>query len=504
MWTGDNSGSMNYVRWQIPTFVGCGFSAQAHTSGDIDGIFGGSPESQVRDLQFKAMTTTIMTMSGWAGNPDKQAWTWGEPFTTYNRASLKLKAALTPYLYSFAREAYDTGVPPVRAMLLEFPTDEALYVPTNSTSYQFLSGASLLVAPVYELGAVTRDGVYLPAGSVWADWYTGALFEGGQTLDGVDAPLSKIPLFVRAGAIIPMWPEMNFFDAAPHDPMYLELWPAGNSSFSLYEDDGITRAALPPTNAFARTAISVSAPAAYLNASTSGNVTVAVAGAQGAFDGQLASRGWMLDIRCRSPPLDVVLTVGGADSLLPEAQSEAELEYLPAAWFFNYNAERGVLMVKLSNMAAAAGFTVTLSNGPSFSHIEAETCDTPLHRQVEPQRFAYDAAAGTFTVANTSSCLTIGADKDPDSHTPALEVQACSADLASRQQFAQQVSSGQLMLKSDMTQCLDLDMSDSRVIAYGCHDPGSPGNQACELRARGRTCAPARAWRASIMPSLSL
>ena len=82
---------MEYVRWQIPTFIGCGFSAQAHVSGDVDGIFGGSPESQVRDLQFKALMTTIMVMSGWAENPDKQPWTFGEPYTTYNRAALKLK-----------------------------------------------------------------------------------------------------------------------------------------------------------------------------------------------------------------------------------------------------------------------------------------------------------------------------------------------------------------------------------------------------------------------------
>lgn len=102
MWTGDDSGSMDYVRWQIPTFVGSGFSAQAHVSGDIDGIFGGSPcvlqtiyakyqtpsnqhthfetfpisESQVRDFQFKALTSVLMIMSGWAANPDKQPWTW--------------------------------------------------------------------------------------------------------------------------------------------------------------------------------------------------------------------------------------------------------------------------------------------------------------------------------------------------------------------------------------------------------------------------------------------
>ena len=118
MWTGDDSGSFDYIEWQIPTFVGCGFSAQAHVSGDVDGIFGGSAETYVRDLQMKALTTTVMTMSGWAQNPDKQPWSYGEPYTSINRASLELKASMTPYLYTLSRIAYDTGVPPVRAMLL--------------------------------------------------------------------------------------------------------------------------------------------------------------------------------------------------------------------------------------------------------------------------------------------------------------------------------------------------------------------------------------------------
>ena len=474
MWTGDDSGSMDYVRWQLPTFIGAGFSAQAHTSGDIDGIFGGSPESYVRDLQFKALQGVAMVMSGWAANPDKQPWTWGEPYTTFNRASLKLKARLTPYMYSLCREAYDTGVPPVRALLLEFPGDEATYAPSNGSSYSFMSGPFLLAAPVFEAGATTRSGIYLPNGTVWADWQNGTLIPGGSTLDGYDAPLSTLPLFVRAGAIVPMWPAMNYFNEAPADPMYLELWPAGASAFSLYEDDGVTRAALPPTSAFARTPISVAAPAAYMagGAAGEGNVTITVGAAQGSFAGQLASRGWWLNVRCRSPPLVVLLAAGGggAPTALPEMQSEAQLEYSDFGWYHDTSLQQGVgglLMVKLSGMAAAAGFQVTLSSGPSYPHIGTEDCDTPIHHQVENQKFAWDGASGKFTVVGgANTCLTVGKDKDPDSHTPALEVQPCAAAADGAQQFVPQAS-GQLALKADSTTCLDQDTSVNRVIAYG-------------------------------------
>jgi hypothetical protein len=163
-------------------------------------------------------------------------------------------------------------------------------------------------------------------------------------------------------------------------------------------------------------------------------------------------------------------------------QSEAELEYSSQGWYFDYSLQKGLRMVKVSGVAAADGFSVTLSNGPSYSHIGTETCDTPLHRQVEEQRFVFDATTGQFTVANSSNCLTIGLDKDPDSHAPALEVQACAAELADRQQFVA-LASGQLAFKSDNSQCLDQDMGDSRVIAYGCHDPSSPGNQAWKIDA---------------------
>merc|ERR1719446_1379860 len=98
--------------------------------------------------------TTVMTMSGWANNPDKQPWTFGEPYTSINRKYLKLKSRLTPYFYTLSREAYDTGVAPVRAMALEFPEDDATFVNSTGTSQQFMAGPSFLVAPVYRpLGA---------------------------------------------------------------------------------------------------------------------------------------------------------------------------------------------------------------------------------------------------------------------------------------------------------------------------------------------------------------
>jgi hypothetical protein len=359
-----------------------------------------------------------------------------------------------------------------------------------------LSGPSLLAAPVYTGGAVTRDGIYLPAGTVWVDWWNGTRYAGGQTLDGYSAPLDVLPIFVRAGAIVPMWPAMNYFNAAPADPMYVEVWPSGNSSFSLYEDDGVTRDALPPTNAYARTAIAVSAPAAYLNSTSgaAGNVTLTVGPAVGAFSGQLATRGWWFNVRALAAPLVVLLATGPGGSnvtSLAAAGSEPELEYMASGWYWDASLQLGLLMIKVPSQPSAAGFQLVLSNGPSYPKIATETCDTPGHHQVENQRFALNSTDGTIAVLAQSSneptgfCLTVGADKDPDSHTPAIEVQACSAAMAGSQQFSVVAASKQIALKSDSTTCLDQDVSVSRVIAYGCHDPSSPGNQAWDINPDG-------------------
>jgi hypothetical protein len=481
MWTGDDSGSFDYIGWQIPTFIGCGFSSQAHVSGDVDGIFGGSAETYVRDLQMKALTTTVMTMSGWAANPDKQPWSYGEPYTSINRASLQLKARMTPYLYTLSRLAHDTGVPPLRAMLLEFPADESLYANGSATALQFMVGPWLLAAPVYEAGAIRRT-VRLPgnATTVWLDFWDGSVLKAGQTLDAYDAPLHTLPLFVRAGAIVPTWPPMTHFDAAPHDPMVLELWPDGATQFELYEDDGITREALSPTAAYATTPISVVAPAGYQGGGATGNVTIRVGGAAGHFKGQLGSRGWRLNVRSRSPPVEVLLLVHAMPpTVLPKLSSPAELEYRPSGWFHDRTLQPGaggLLMIKVPSLATAAAFDVVLSTGAHWPHIHTEVCGDSGSKP--SQRFAFNASSGRLVTA-TGACLTIGDDDDPGSHTKAVEVQPCDKTKAAKQQWARKPS-GQLYSTSTQ-QCLDQDVSDHAVEMYGCHDESHAGNQAWKL-----------------------
>ena len=137
-WTGDQSASWDYIRWHIPTLIGSGLSGQAYASGDVDAIFGGSPETYLRDLQWKSFTPVLMGMSGWAAAERKHPWWFDEPYRDINRRYLKLKMRLTPYMYTLVREAEQSGAPLVRGLMWDYPQDPAAY--TEAYKYQFLPG----------------------------------------------------------------------------------------------------------------------------------------------------------------------------------------------------------------------------------------------------------------------------------------------------------------------------------------------------------------------------
>lgn len=242
IWSGDQTGGVwEYIRFHIPTYIGSGLSGQPNITSDMDGIFGGGNlQVNIRDFQWKTFTPMELNMDGWGTNA-KYPHALGEPATSVNRWYLKLKSELMPYAYSVAREAVD-GMPMIRAMFLEYPNP---YTLERATQYQFLYGPYFLVAPVYQAtqadkqGNDIRDGIYLPNGT-WIDYFTGEKYEGNCILNNFDTPLWKLPVFVKAGAIIPMTnPNNNVSEIDKRTRIY-ELYPSGKTSFTEYDDDGAT------------------------------------------------------------------------------------------------------------------------------------------------------------------------------------------------------------------------------------------------------------------------
>lgn len=250
VWTGDQTGgNWEYIRFHIPTYIGSSLSGNPNIGSDMDGIFGGRALIAVRDYQWKAFTPQMLNMDGW-GSYMKAPYTFGDPYTGINRMYMKIKSQLMPYIYTCAASASnidtgngDTGLPMVRAMFLEYPEDS--YARTREMQYQFMLGESLLVAPVYrnvaadEMGNDVRNRIYLPdPNEVWTDYLTGQKYQGGQVLNNFDAPIWKLPVFVKSGAILPMYEENNTPEAVDRTRRLVEFWPSGISEYTLYEDDG--------------------------------------------------------------------------------------------------------------------------------------------------------------------------------------------------------------------------------------------------------------------------
>jgi alpha-glucosidase/alpha-D-xyloside xylohydrolase len=147
------------------------------------------------------------------------------------RKYLELRYRMLPYLYSAVHECATTGMPIMRALWLEYPDDPKAV----ACGDEYLWGKNVLVAPVVEKGAETRQ-VYLPAGG-WYDFWTQERLEGGREIRR-NVDLETMPLYVRAGAILPLGPVKQFTSEKVDQPLSISIYPGGDASFLLYEDDG--------------------------------------------------------------------------------------------------------------------------------------------------------------------------------------------------------------------------------------------------------------------------
>jgi alpha-glucosidase len=231
-WTGDNVATWEHLQLSTPMLLNMGLGGQALVGADIGGFIGApSPELYARWLQAAALTP-VMRSHTVKDSPDQEPFAYGPKFTAINRATIELRYRLLPYLYGLFEECERTGVPAMRPLWLDFASDRETYLVDD----EYLVGSDLLVAPVVDPGVVKRS-VYFPAGATWVDWYTGKTYEGGKRTD-VAAPLERLPVFVRAGAVVPMRPVAQYTGAQLDLPVTLRVFPGAAGAGRLYEDAG--------------------------------------------------------------------------------------------------------------------------------------------------------------------------------------------------------------------------------------------------------------------------
>ena len=162
-----------------------------------------------------------------------EVWAYGKQAEPILEKYLRLRYQLMPYIYSLGYHTYETGAPYMRALFMDFPEDPKI----AEIGDEYMFGPALLVAPVTEQGATSRD-VYLPAGSDWYNYWTSERVAGGQTVH-VAAPIDTIPLFVRAGSIIPLGSEIES-TSQPQTIASIRVYPGADGDFTLFSDDGKT------------------------------------------------------------------------------------------------------------------------------------------------------------------------------------------------------------------------------------------------------------------------
>jgi alpha-D-xyloside xylohydrolase len=234
-WSGDIHGDWETFRRQIP--AGLNFTAAGipYWNTDIGGFFGGDPaepgyrELFIRWFQYGAFTP-IMRVHG-TGKP-KEIWRFDKEAQEILLRYDRLRYRLLPYIYSLSWAVTDKGSTMMRPLVMDFRSDRAAL----EIDDQFMFGPGVMVAPVMAPGAQVRT-VYLPGDGGWYDFWTGKAFAGKKTIVA-DAPLAKLPLYVRAGTILPIGPVVQHTGAQSSLPLELRVYPGADGAFTLYDDAG--------------------------------------------------------------------------------------------------------------------------------------------------------------------------------------------------------------------------------------------------------------------------
>jgi alpha-glucosidase len=326
VWGGDNLTDWRTVKFNIATIMGMGLSGVANMGCDIGGFDGPAPEGELllRWIQSGIFQPRFCMNSANSDNTVTQPWMYEENIEDV-RAAYAQRYRMLPYLYSLMRQAYETGIPAMRPLFLEFPEDENCYYDENLT---FMFGPSLLVANVVEKGAKKRR-IYLPKGTVWYDMNDKLrAYEGGQTIE-IPVTLSSIPMFLRGSAIYMTTEDVHQASTDTMHQLDMLISAETDNEFVFYDDDGHTKDF--EKGIYARTVIRV----------MSGNQIVISFHKEGSFEDTIET----LTLRVISKEKGALwVSVDGEQ--IPRFLVKENLEDAKSGWY--YNLSDRTIMIKCS------------------------------------------------------------------------------------------------------------------------------------------------------------
>ena len=336
--------SLAFQPWFTATAANVGYAYWSH---DIGGHMPGAvdPELYTRWIQFGIFSPILRTHTTKNPDSERRIWAYPEPYSEVMRSAYQLREAMQPYLYTEARRTYDTGVAFFRPLYYDWPEEDAAYTSKN----EYLFGDQMIVSPVTapadKISGLTTEQVWLPKGE-WIERPTGKHFAGPTTVER-SFTIDQIPVYVRAGAIVPMQPAMLHTGEKPVDPLIVNVWPlkpGQSSSYSVYEDSGVSVEY--QKGVFARTPIK-----ATENGDT---LRVEIGPVEGSFPGMLKTRGYEVRLPADWPPVSV--TVNGKIVSFVEPGE-------PGGWTFEGNTLTTVIPVPSVSVSTKVVVEVKRASG---------------------------------------------------------------------------------------------------------------------------------------------
>ena len=234
-WSGDINSDWLSFRRQVPAGLNFALSGIPYWTTDIGGfVFGNTRDPAFRELFVRwfqyGTFNPILRVHGTRSPDENELWSYGPDAQTILVNFDRLRYRMLPYIYSLAWKTTSEAYTPMRPLVMDFRADYR----AQNTGDQFMFGPAFLVNPVTDAAATTRP-VYLPSAK-WYDFWTGSAIEGGRTINAI-APLERLPLYVRAGSILPLGPDEEWSTEKPADPIELRVYPGADGDFTLYEDE---------------------------------------------------------------------------------------------------------------------------------------------------------------------------------------------------------------------------------------------------------------------------
>jgi alpha-D-xyloside xylohydrolase len=235
VWSGDIDPNWETFRRQIPAGLNLSVSGIPYWTTDIGGFVTGDPddpsyrELYIRWFEFGAFCP-IFRAHGTRTTNQNEIWSYGPEAQKILTAYDQLRYRLMPYIYSVAWKVTNEGYTFMRPLVMDFRSDTR----AQNVADQFLFGPAMLVNPVTQPGAASRQ-IYLPK-TTWYNFWSGSSLQGGRAIE-TPAPIERLPLFIRAGSILPLGPAIEYATEKAADPMELRVYPGASGSFTLYEDE---------------------------------------------------------------------------------------------------------------------------------------------------------------------------------------------------------------------------------------------------------------------------